>query len=353
MNQHLKLHPVTERPINAETPLNSLGDAHTSTNLFYIRNHFDIPELDSKQYQLKINGSVTDPLELTLKQLNDFPEKSLTIVMECAGNGRSSMKPAIKGTPWNLGAISQAQFAGTPLHYVLEAANLTKETKEIRFTGADHGLLRTGEIENYIRSLPLEIALHPDTILAWEMNGENLSLQHGFPLRLVVPGWYGMASVKWLREITALTKPFEGFFQSQEYVYIGEQGIPDQTPVTFMRVRSLIIEPESGSSFKKDGIRISGIAWSGDGAVKKVELSFDGGNSWIEAALQSTSSIYGVRRWIYDWQPKERGKYNIIARAADAAGNVQPVEPRWNKGGYGNNVAHRIEATIVRILQQN
>jgi DMSO/TMAO reductase YedYZ molybdopterin-dependent catalytic subunit len=346
MNQHLKLHPVTERPINAETPLNSLSNAHTPTNLFYIRNHFDIPELDSKQYQIKINGSVTDPLELTLKQLNEFPEKSLTVVMECAGNGRSSMRPAIKGTAWNLGAISQAQFAGTPLHYVLEAANLTKDSKEIRFTGADHGLLRTGETGNYIRSLPLEIALHPDTILAWEMNGETLSSQHGFPLRLVVPGWYGMASVKWLREITALTRSFNGFFQSQEYVYIGEQGIPDQTPVTYMRVRSLIIEPEDSSGLKKGEIRLSGIAWSGDGAVVKVELSFDGGDSWKETTLQESSSTYEVTRWEYDWQPKSAGRYKIISRATDSSGNTQPLKSLWNKGGYGNNAVHQIEIIV-------
>lgn len=346
MNQHLKLHPVTEQPINAETPLNSLSNAHTPTNLFYIRNHFDIPELDSKQYQLKINGSVTDPLELTLEQLNEFPEKSLTMVMECAGNGRSSMRPAIKGTAWNLGAISQAQFAGTPLHYVLEAANLTKDTKEIRFTGADHGLLRTGETENYIRSLPLEMALHPDTLLAWEMNGETLSSQHGFPLRLVVPGWYGMASVKWLREITALTRSFNGFFQSQEYVYIGEQGIPDQTPVTYMRVRSLIIEPEDSSGLKKGEIRMSGIAWSGDGAVVKVELSFDGGDSWKETTLQASSSTYEVTRWEYDWQPKSAGRYEIISRATDSSGNTQPLKSLWNQGGYGNNSTHKINLLI-------
>ena len=346
MNQHLKLHPVTERPINAETPLNSLGNAHTPTNLFYIRNHFDIPELDSEQYQLKINGSVTDPLELTLKQLNDFPEKILTVVMECAGNGRSSMKPAIKGTLWNLGAISQAEFTGTPLHYVLEAANLTKDTKEIRFTGADHGKLRTGETENYIRSLPLEMAYHPDTILAWEMNGETLSPQHGFPLRLVVPGWYGMASVKWLQEITALTQPFKGFFQSQDYVYIGEEDIPDHTPVANMRVRSLIIEPESESSFRKDRIHLSGIAWSGDGAVVKVELSFDGGDSWKEATLQASTSTYEVTRWGYDWQPTRTGRYKIISRATDSSGNTQPLKSLWNKGGYGNNSVHQINVFV-------
>jgi len=346
MSKRPGLQAVTDRPFNAETPLKALSSKQTPTELFYVRNHFDIPEIDSDDYTIKINGAVTRPFELSLDQLYKYPEQNLTVVMECAGNGRSSMKPKIKGTSWNLGAISQAEFTGTPLHYVLEAANLAKDTKEIRFTGSDHGLLRTGDTENYIRSLPLEMALHPDTILAWEMNGEILSFQHGFPLRLVVPGWYGMTSVKWLWEITALTRPFNGFFQSQEYVYIGEQGIPDKTPVTNMRVRSLIIEPESGSSFKKDKINLSGIAWSGDGAVVKVELSFDGGESWIETALQATMSNYEVTRWEYDWQPNSTGRYKIIARATDSSGNTQPLKSLWNKGGYGNNSAHQINLFI-------
>ncbi|MCJ7537441.1 MAG: sulfite oxidase [Anaerolineales bacterium] len=346
MEQNFTLQPVTEQPLNAETPLNALNQTLTPTELFYIRNHFDIPVLDSDQFELIINGAVAKPLGLTLSQLHEYPEKSLTVVMECAGNGRSSMRPVIIGTPWNLGAISQAIFTGIPLHNILEAAHISEDTKEIRFTGADVGLLRTGKTEYYVRSLPLEIALHPDTILVWEMNGERLSAQHGFPLRLVVPGWYGMASVKWLREITVLTEPFQGFFQTQEYIYIGEQGIQDQTPVTNMRVRSMIIDPDAGSSLRKDEILLSGIAWSGDGEVVKVELSFDGGESWSVAALQTTSSTYEAARWEYNWQPKEAGRYTIITRAADSSGNVQPLESLWNKGGYGNNVVHQITLSI-------
>jgi DMSO/TMAO reductase YedYZ molybdopterin-dependent catalytic subunit len=178
------------------------------------------------------------------------------------------------------------------------------------------------------------------------MNDQDLTSQHGYPLRLIVPGWYGMASVKWLQEITAITQPFTGFFQSKEYVYIGEHGIPDQTPVANMRVRSLITNPEGSTKISGDTIHISGIAWSGDGKVEKVELSFDNGDIWHEAALQPASTGYEVARWEYKWQPKEAGRYSIIARAKDTQGNTQPLKSIWNKGGYGNNAAHQIELTI-------
>ncbi len=346
MSKQPELQAVTDQPFNAETPINALGIGQTPADLFYVRNHFDVPALDPDHYLIKINGALTNPFNLTLDQLHEFPEKKLSVVMECAGNGRSSMSPAINGTAWNLGAISQAQFTGTPLSNILKSVSFSGDVQEIKFTGSDRGIVHTGESQAYARSLPLEIAMHPATMLIWKMNEELLSPHHGFPLRLIVPGWYGMTSVKWLREITALTQPYEGFFQSQEYIYIGEEGIPDHTPVTSMRVRSLIFEPESVTSFRKDTIHLTGIAWSGDGPVVKVELSFDGGESWIEAALGSTSSNYEVTRWEYDWQPMGTGSFLIIAKATDAYGNKQPLESLWNKGGYGNNSVHQIEVTI-------
>ena len=215
------------------------------------------------------------------------------------------------------------------------------------FTGLDQGELRTGEVESYARSLPRKVAQHPDTLLVWEMNGAPLSQQHGYPLRLVVPGWYGMASVKWLREITVLSEPFEGFFQTQEYVYVGEEGVSDNTPVSSMRVRSLILEPETGTAHKQDPIQVAGIAWTGDGRVTKVELSFDEGQHWVEAQTGPSSSLFEVIRWEYSWQPNQRGAYTILARAYDSSGDVQPLTSRWNKGGYGNNSAQRVKISIT------
>ncbi len=347
MGKSLELKPVSKSPYNAETPLPALRNERTPAELFYVRNHFEVPSIEINQFQLSVNGAVSNPLELTLDQVKAYPKNSLLVVMECAGNGRASMNPAIKGTPWDLGAISQAEFTGTSLQNLLAQAGLTGEASEVLFTGLDQGELRTGEVESYARSLPREVALHPDTLLVWEMNGAPLSQQHGCPLRLVVPGWYGMASVKWLREITVLTRQFEGFFQSQEYVYIGEEGVSDNTPVSSMRVRSLILEPETGAAHKQDHIQVAGIAWTGEGRVTKVELSFDGGQHWDEAQTGPSSSLFEVIRWEYSWQPNQRGEYTILARAYDSSGDVQPLSSRWNKGGYGNNSAQRIKISIT------
>ncbi len=347
IDMSLKLQPVSQHPFNAETPMAVLGFDLTPTDLFYVRNHFDVPNLDTDQFTLTVNGAVANPLELTLEKLNEFPERDLLVVMECAGNGRAGMKPAIKGTPWNLGAISQASFTGTSLGNILESAAYLKNVIEVRFTGSDQGVIRTGEVERYVRSLPLEVALHPDTLLVWEMNGDPLSEQHGYPLRLIVPGWYGMASVKWLEEITVLTEPFEGFFQAKEYVYLGEEGIADNTPVTSMQVRSLILEPEDHLEISMDTIQVSGIAWTGIGEITKVELSFDQGRQWIETIIDQPTSLYGTYRWKHLWRPEKPGQYTIAARAYDSEGNVQPLNSRWNKGGYGNNSSQQITVTII------
>ena len=241
----IQLQTVTEHPFNAETPFPALMKDRTDSELFYVRNHFEIPNIPGLEFKLKVNGAIENPGEFSIEQLKNFEEKKLLVVMECAGNGRTSMKPAIKGTPWDLGAVSQAEFTGTSLCNLLDVVIPTHEAVEVKFSGADQGQIHTGEINPYARSLPLDVAMHPDTILAWEMNGHPLSKEHGYPLRLVVPGWYGMASVKWLQEISILSKPFLGFFQTQEYIYLGEDGIPDHTPVTNMRIRSLILAPEN------------------------------------------------------------------------------------------------------------
>jgi DMSO/TMAO reductase YedYZ molybdopterin-dependent catalytic subunit len=343
----LKLQPVTNNPYNAETPFNALHDEHTPTDLFYVRNHFSIPSINITKFELEVNGAIANPLKLALDRLRKYPARSLFLVMECAGNGRASMKPAIKGTPWNLGAISQAEFSGTSLRNLLAEAELTEKAVELRFTGADQGKIRSGAIEPYARSLPLEVAMHPDTLLVWEMNGKPLDQQHGYPLRLVVPGWYGMASVKWLQEITVLTEQFKGFFQTQEYIYIGEEGVPDNTPVSNIRVRSLILGPEADTVHEKDEIQVTGIAWTGIGEVTKVELSFDGGRQWVEAKINPSTSSYGAIRWEYIWHPKNQGEYTIIVRAYDSGSNTQPLKPTWNKGGYGNNASHQINLIMV------
>ena len=347
IGKSLKLKPVSDKPYNAETPFAALRSKVTPSDLFYVRNHFDVPSLDINLFSLIINGAGVKQNLLSIDQLKKFPERDLHVVMECAGNGRSSMNPAIKGTPWNLGAISQASFTGTSLRNILESVGYTKDANEVRFTGMDHGEIRTGGTTQYARSLPLEAALHEDTILAWQMNGEPLPLQHGFPLRLVVPSWYGMASVKWLEEITVLNEPFEGFFQTKEYIYVDEEGTAEETPVSNIRVRSVILEPADGSAIKKDIIEVYGVAWTGSGTIAKVEISFDQGADWIEVKIEPPTSPYGTYRWKQLWRPESAAGYTITARAYDSEGNVQPLESRWNKGGYGNNAIHQLPVSII------
>ena len=270
----------------------------------------------------------------------------MTVAMECAGNGRSSMKPKIKGTPWNLGAISQAEFTGTALHNVLDMVEISGGVREFLFTGGDRGRVHTGETVNYVRSLPVDIGFHQDTMLVWGMNGAELTPAHGYPLRLVIPGWYGMASVKWLHEITAINQPYQGFFQSQEYVYVSDPKVLDNTPVTNMRVRSLITTPENGAALSYGTIDLAGIAWSGEGQVEKVELSFDDGENWIDTDLQRAKSNYAFSNWTFQWQPDHLGNLSVISRATDSTGHTQPIESVWNKGGYGNNAVHRLHLTL-------
>ena len=291
-------------------------------------------------------GSVSNPHALSLDQLKEFPEKRLNVLMECAGNGRSYMSPKISGTPWNLGAVSQAEFTGTSLCYLLEHASLSADTEEIKFKGADKGKIPAGETENYIRSLPVDKALHPDTMIAWKMNGAELTHQHGYPLRLVVPGWYGMASVKWLKEITVLPHPYEGFFQSQEYVYSEGKDDLEQTPVTNIRVRSLITNLDSGKKVGREMTKISGIAWSGEGEIVKVAVSVNLGITWNETSLHASSSKYEAAWWEFDWSPKQVGLHTIMVRATDSSGSSQPLKSIWNKGGYGNNVVHQIQVIV-------
>jgi sulfane dehydrogenase subunit SoxC len=271
--------------------------------------------------------------------------------MECAGNGRSLMTPVPSGTAWALGAVSTGVFGGTSLRNVLEACGVAAAAVEIVFEAADSGVVEGGETVRFTRSLPLEKALHPDTLLAWSLNGEPLAPEHGFPLRLFVPGWYGVASVKWLTGIDAVAEPFTGHFQTDRYVYEDDADYADGEPVTRTHVRSLITRPATGAVVRLNGsqpISLGGVAWSGFGAIVAVEVSDDGGAGWSPARLGSTSSDYAARGWTYDWLPgRGPGEYEVMARATDATGRTQPLEPVWNRLGYSNNVVHRVALSVV------
>jgi DMSO/TMAO reductase YedYZ molybdopterin-dependent catalytic subunit len=331
------LQTISEQPYNAETPLPALLDEVTDSELVYVRNHFEVPKIEVTEWALEVGGSISAPQTFSYAELKALPSKVLRMTLECAGNGRKSMVPPPAGTRWGYGAVSVVEFTGTPVVNVLDKVGVSEQAAEVVFHGADEGKVMPGRTEPFVRSLPLEIAQNSDSILAWEMNGEPLTANHGFPLRLVVPGWYGMASVKWLHKIEVAPEKFSGFFQVEHYVYTEEVGTPEGEPVRHIRVRSLILESTDRAGGKQV---IAGIAWSGEGAISKVEISWDGGKSWREAELDPPASRFDVQRWRFLWEPAEGEQFTIVSRATDTAGNIQPVADRWNRLGYGNNGLH-------------
>lgn len=334
-------------PLNREMPLGSLADPITPTARFYRRSNFAVPRLDAGTWRLRVEGEVARPLSIPLSRLAALPRETVAVTLECAGNGRSLMDPVPPGTPWGLGAVSTAEFTGVRLRDVLALAGPTPAAVEVLFEGADRGRADPGEEEApFARSLPVDAA-GEDALLAWGMNGAPLPAEHGFPLRLVVPGWYGMASVKWLVAVRVLAAPYRGAFQTDRYVYRGEAGTPPETPVTRMRVRSLIASPSDGAAVPLGPVDVLGAAWSGYAPVERVDVSFDGGASWAAAALGTPPSPHAATPWRLAWLPPRRGEYRLAARATDAAGNVQPAEPVANALGYGNNCIQRLRLSVV------
>mgnify|MGYP001222333844 FL=1 len=332
------LKAVDEDPMIGETPPSALSSWLTPNPLFYIRNHFPFPSVDASEstWRITVDGEVGNPQELRFDDLLNLPRRTLAVTMECAGNNRRDLEPKVPGNQFDTGAVSTAVWTGTSLVDVLHTAGLKPESVEILFEGADSGEPEPGkEIQSYSRSLPIEIASHPDTIIAYEMNGEPLTVEHGAPVRLVVPGWYGMASVKWLQRIIVLTKPFKGYFQTYKYVVRYEDG--NERPVREMRVKSFISTPRDKSILKGGAICLSGFAWSGRSDIDQVELSADGGDSWESADLLGPSTRYSWQQWNYRWNTSKRGHYTIISRARDTQGNVQPMRSVWNEMGYEVN----------------
>jgi DMSO/TMAO reductase YedYZ molybdopterin-dependent catalytic subunit len=335
-----------DEPRTAETPLALLGEPLTSQGRFYVRNHGPTPALDIGAWQCLVNGEVDRPLALSWSQLRAQAPETRRVTLECAGNGRAYLARPVEGTPWRYGAVGTAEFTGVPLRVVLEQAGVRAEAVEIRFAGADECQPDSNRRSTFQRSLPLEVALQGECLLAWSMNGELLTREHGYPLRLVVPGWYGMASVKWLVRVTALAGRFDGYYQSERYVFRGERGTPEGAPVTRQRVRAVIAHPVDGTTLPRAAaIRIAGTAWSGEAPVERVELSLDGGRSWVQANIDS-SLTGAASTWSLTWSPPGAGAYSIMARATDRQGNTQPIQAGWNVYGYANNAVQRVGVLI-------
>jgi sulfane dehydrogenase subunit SoxC len=332
---------------NRGLPLEALRYDRTPSGLHYIVIHWDIPAIDPSEWRLRIGGKVGKPLELTLDEVRRLPRRTLSVTLECAGNGRARLRPRPVSQPWLVEAVGTADWTGTPLESLLAEGGLSSDALEVVFTGADRGI-QGGVEQYYARSLPLAEAVRPEVLLAYEMNGEPLQPQHGFPLRLIVPGWYGMTSVKWLQSVEAIAGQFDGFQQAMAYRYQRDADDPGE-PVTRMRVRALMIPPGIPDFFTRRRfvdaglIALSGRAWSGHGQVERVEVAIDG--AWSEAALGSPVGAFAWRRWSFDWEATP-GQHELFCRATDSEGNVQPVEQSWNYQGMGNNLVQRIPVTV-------
>ncbi|HMC10906.1 MAG TPA: sulfite oxidase [Pirellulaceae bacterium] len=334
MPEQLKV--VTQSPENAETPLADVHSWVTPTRLFFVRNHFDVPELDVASWRLSVGGCVGRPLVLTWNELDAMPQRTLLATLECAGNGRSFLSQKVPGVQWSAGAVAHAEWSGVPLCDVLELAGIDEATVEIVCEGADVGTEPDHpEPMHFARGLPLAKALQRDTLLALRMNGEPLTPSHGFPLRLLVPGWYGVASVKWLTRLEASRVPFRGYFQTVKYTI--KRGTGDQQvtlPLQDMAVKSEIVRPFAGEALALGKQRVFGLAWAGEEPVGKVELSTDGGKTWGQTDLLGPWAPYSWTLWEYLWNVKNAGSYELLSRATSITGRTQPTEYDPLYSGY-------------------
>ena len=333
---------INPAPYNAEAPPAALEGEITPTELHYVRSNFAVPAHDGT---LEISGAVENPVTLSLDDLRALPAHEHAVTLECAGNGRLEMRPLPTGEPWGDYAVSTARWKGALLSDVLGLARPTADGVDVRFAGADHGayhlqpiLPETSKSDlTFERALPLALAADPaaEILVAYEMNGQPLGPDHGAPFRVIVPHWYAVASVKWLRRIDVLTEPFTGEFQTGHYMYQW----PDrpQEPVSLMRVRARITDPAPGSTIGLGPYTVRGKAWSGQGPVTQVEVSLTGEGDWHPAQLEPAQGPYQWQDWTFVWDTADVGRHTLRARATDAAGNVQPDVPPWNRLGYGNN----------------
>ena len=328
-------------PTNLETRLDQVDSYLTPTELFYIRSHFPAPKLDLASYQLHIDGAVRNPLSLSYQQLRDMLSERRVATLECAGNSRVFLVPQVAGAQWELGAVGNAEWTGVPLGALLERAGLQEDACEIVLEGADRGTpteqpVPPGPI-SYARSFPREKALQREVLIAYQMNGRDLPLDHGYPVRAIVPGHYGMASVKWLTHIHAVREPFRGYCQTSDYGYWDYlDGQPVRRALAEMKLKSEILRPRVYETLAPNQIyTVFGSAWAGETEVTEVAVRTDGGQTWDEAEFLDPIQRYAWRRWKFDWlTPQTPGRYTLMARAKSANGSVQPDGHDPNYGTY-------------------
>ena len=352
-NTEISLEELQLAARNHGMPLEMLRDDVTPIGLHYLLIHYDIPQVDARSWRLTVDGCVGTELSLGLDALRGLPAHEVVATMECAGNGRARLTPRPVSQPWLLEAVGTGRWRGARLRDVLEQAGVATGATEVLFTGLDRGT-EGGEEQLFQRSLALADARDDDVLLAYELNGVPLPPQHGFPLRLLVPGWYGMTNVKWLTGITLLDEPFAGYQQVRGY-HLRETDDDDGVPLSRIHPRALMVPPGIPDFMTRERtarsgtVTIEGRAWSGLAPVEAVEVSTDDGATWHAAQLEPPElGRWAWRRWSYEWTAIEPGRYVLACRARDEAGNEQAAEPRWNVGGYANNEPQRVVVTIER-----
>ncbi|MDQ2840645.1 MAG: sulfite oxidase [Acidobacteriota bacterium] len=339
-------------PENLESPPSAFDSYLTPNELFYVRNHFATPHLQVSEWRLRVQGSVERPREFTYEELVSMPSRNLVATLECAGNSRTFLPEKSKGVQWHLGAVGNAEWTGVPLSLVLAEAGLQNQACEIVLEGADQGRVdedpKTPGAIHYARSLPIE-QVGRDVLLAYRMNGTELSPPHGFPVRAIVPGWYGMASVKWLRRILVSPRPFAGYFQSFEYTHwTNHGGMPSLVPLGPGEVKSLIFRPSVDELLESGQIyRVYGAAWAGESEITAVSVSVDGGRSWNPAQLLDPPARYCWVRWEYQWKvPAATQSATLLSRATAQDGRTQPSEHAPEERNYS---VHHVFQIPVRV----
>jgi len=330
-----------KEPDNLESPFLPVDSFLTPTELFYIRSHFAAPKLDLVSYQLHIDGAVRNPLSLSYRQLRDMPSETRVAILECAGNSRVFLAPQVEGAQWELGAVGNAEWTGVPLRALLERAGIEKDGCEIVLEGADRGTPKEKPVPpgpiSYARSLRRDKATQRDVLIAYRMNGRDLSQDHGYPVRAIVPGHYGMASVKWLTGIHVVRQPFQGYWQTTDYGYWDYlDGQPVRRPLGEIQLKSEIARPTLHETLESNRVyTVPAAAWAGETEVSEIAVSTDGGQTWAAAEFLDIVQRHAWRRWKFDWLvPKQPGRYTLLARATDARGGAQPDEHDQNYGTY-------------------
>ncbi len=346
----LSLITLSPSPKDLEMPIEAFIEEITPVEHFFVRCHTMIPQIKLPEWKLEVTGLVDRPLSLTLPELKQFPRTELVSVLECAGNGRSFYRPYVAGAQWRFGSVGNARWTGVRLKDVLEKAAVKPAARHLLLDAADAPLAKMPKFQ---RTIEVAKAMHPDTLVAWEMNGKPLTADHGFPLRVIAPGWASDSWVKWLTRIELLDHDFDGFWMKTAYRHPAQHVAPgtavdpkDMVPVTDLNVKSVIVHP--GEWAAPGAIAVQGVAWSNTSPVAKVDISADAGKTWSPANFTGRPTKYGFRRWAFLWKAAE-GQHTLMSRATNEAGQSQPLEPEWNPNGYLYNAAQPRPVTISKV----